>query len=134
MGRRSLSWQTLTASQAFSCARLLNGKSMTSPRIAPSSFSSEANCLFAYAKVRYFTGMWQKKTRNEPSGILLALRSSPEYGSVPFMRGDAWKGMSGCPLARGLCYNSFRVYRLYEHDDRAQRKSLAVLLVVCLCR
>ena len=98
---------------------------------------SEANCLFAYAKVRYFTGMWQKKTRNEPSGILLALRSSLEYRSVPFMRfmrGDAWKGMSGCPLARGLRYNSFRVYRLYEHDDRAQRKSPAVLLVACLCR
>ena len=104
---------------------------MTSPRIAPSSFSSEANCLFAYAKVRYFTGMWQKKTRYEPSGILLALRSSPEYRSVPFMRGDAWKGMSGCPLVRRLSYNSFRVYRLYEHDDRAQRKSLAVLLVAC---
>ena len=62
--------------------------------------SSEANCLVAYAKVWYLTGMWRKKTRNEPSNILRVLKSSPEYWSLPFMSGDAWKGMSGSPLSR----------------------------------
>ena len=69
-------------------------------RIAPASLSSESNFLVAYAKVWYLTGMWRKKTRNEPSSILRVLRSSPEYRSLPFMSGDAWKGMSGSPLAR----------------------------------
>ena len=77
-----------------------NRKFTISLRIAPASLSSEANCLVAYAKVWYFTGMWRKKTRNEPSIILRVLRSSPEYWSLPFMSGDAWKGMSGSPLAR----------------------------------
>ena len=38
------------------------------------------------------------------------------------------------PLYTFCLLNLFRVYRLYEHDDRAQRKSLAVLLVACPCR
>ncbi len=31
------------------------------------------------AKEWYFTGMWRKKTRNEPSSILRVLKSNPEY-------------------------------------------------------
>ena len=68
--------------------------------IVPASLSSEANCLVAYAKVWYLTGVWRKKTRNEPGSALRVPRSSPEYMSLPFMSGDAWKGMSGSPLAR----------------------------------
>ena len=75
--------------------------------IVPASLSSEANCLVAYAKVWYLTGVWRKKTRNEPSSTLRVPRSSPEYMSLPFMRGDAWKGMSGSLLARrALSYDS----------------------------
>ncbi|BFK36321.1 hypothetical protein I030019A5_07920 [Bifidobacterium bifidum] len=51
-------------------------------------------------RVADLTGMWRKKTRNEPSNILRVLKSSPEYWPLPFMSGDAWKGMSGSPLAR----------------------------------
>lgn len=96
----------LDRSYACSSARLSNRKSTISLRIDPASLSSEANCLVAYAKVWYFTGMWRKKTRNEPSIILRVLRSSPEYRSSPFMSGGAWKGMSGSPFAqRALSYN-----------------------------
>ena len=100
MGRRPLSQQTLTASWPCSSARLPNGKFTRSLRIVPASLSSEVNCLVAYAKVWYLTGVWRKKTRNELSGTLRVPRSSPEYWSLPFMSGDAWKGMSGSPLAR----------------------------------
>ena len=56
--------------------------------------------MVAHAKVWYLAGVWRKKTRNEPGSALRVPRSSPEYWSLPFMSGDAWKGMSGSPLAR----------------------------------
>lgn len=90
----------MTASWACSSARLSNRKFTMPLRIVPASLSSEANFLVAYAKAWYLTGMWRKKTRNEASSILRVLRSSAEYWSLPFMSGDAWKGMSGSPLAR----------------------------------